>query len=320
MFDNTKKAQCIHCLHFFSKDFNSTLKNHISYLHCEALKRAAELGQSSMSRDESLFVYNPDVLREQFAGLVIQRGLPFNHFDDEQTTRVFQKHLQPKYNHVTIESLGLGSNDTRTRGTYVADGKHEEPKSQTYWFKKAFSATGLSLITTQLGRPIRLDACTSDMCINPWGRNSYARVLVELSSKCVDIESIVVAIPLPKDEGHYLETLDVEWWPPKCKFFDHEDDYCPAKLKKANTDASSGKGVGKMLVLLTRKKVGTRLLIRSISKVLLMAWKGRNADIKDGASGLVCMYYEVAPQRLYSVAYRSLGVLHSGTRARVVVN
>nr|GEY52412.1 zinc finger BED domain-containing protein RICESLEEPER 2-like [Tanacetum cinerariifolium] len=105
MSDNTKKAQCIHCLHFFSKDSNSTLKNHISHPHCEALKMAAEPGQSSMSRDVSLFVYNPDVLREQLAGLVIQRGLPFNHFDDEQTTRVFQKHLQPKYNHVSRTTL-----------------------------------------------------------------------------------------------------------------------------------------------------------------------------------------------------------------------
>nr|GEY53594.1 hypothetical protein [Tanacetum cinerariifolium] len=68
MSDNTKKAQCIHCLYFFSKDFNSTLKNHISHPHCEALKRAVEPRQSSMSRDESIFVYNPDVLREQFAG------------------------------------------------------------------------------------------------------------------------------------------------------------------------------------------------------------------------------------------------------------
>nr|GEY48147.1 zinc finger BED domain-containing protein RICESLEEPER 3 [Tanacetum cinerariifolium] len=99
MSDNTKKAQCIHCLHFFSKDFNSTLKNHISHPHCEALKRAAKPGQSSMSRDGSLFVYNLNVLREQFAGLVFQRGLPFNHFDDEQIKRVFQKYLQPKYNH-----------------------------------------------------------------------------------------------------------------------------------------------------------------------------------------------------------------------------
>nr|GEV86666.1 putative AC transposase [Tanacetum cinerariifolium] len=78
---------------------NSTLKNHISHPHGEALKRSAKPGRSSMSRDESLFVYNLDVLRKQFTGLVIQRGLSFNHFDDEQTTRVFQKYLQPKYNH-----------------------------------------------------------------------------------------------------------------------------------------------------------------------------------------------------------------------------
>nr|GEX06353.1 zinc finger BED domain-containing protein RICESLEEPER 2-like [Tanacetum cinerariifolium] len=105
MSDNTKKAQCIHCLHFFSKDSNLTLKNHILQPHCEAIKRAVELGKSSMSREGSIFVYNPDVLREYFASLVIQRGLPFNHFDDEQTTRVFQKHLQPKYNHVSRTTI-----------------------------------------------------------------------------------------------------------------------------------------------------------------------------------------------------------------------
>ncbi|GJW70328.1 pentatricopeptide repeat-containing protein [Tanacetum coccineum] len=33
------------------QDSNSTLKNHISHPHCEALKRVAESGQSSMSRD-----------------------------------------------------------------------------------------------------------------------------------------------------------------------------------------------------------------------------------------------------------------------------
>ncbi|GJZ64399.1 zinc finger BED domain-containing protein RICESLEEPER 2-like protein [Tanacetum coccineum] len=58
-----------------------------------------------MTQDGSIFMYNSDVLHEQFAGLVIQRGLPFNHFDDEQTTRVFQKHLQPKYNHVSRTTL-----------------------------------------------------------------------------------------------------------------------------------------------------------------------------------------------------------------------
>ncbi|GJR48595.1 hypothetical protein Tco_1316698 [Tanacetum coccineum] len=39
-------------------------------------------------------------------------------------------------------------------------------------------------------------------------------------------------------EGHYLETLEIEydWWPPrcsKCKIFNHEDEYCPSLKKKA---------------------------------------------------------------------------------------
>ncbi|GKB13782.1 hypothetical protein Tco_0847705 [Tanacetum coccineum] len=78
---------------------NSTLKNHFTIPYCEALKTVPEAGQSSMARDGSLFVYNPDVVREQFAGLMIQEGLTFNHFDNTRMTRVFQNHLQPKYNH-----------------------------------------------------------------------------------------------------------------------------------------------------------------------------------------------------------------------------
>ncbi|GKD69065.1 zinc finger BED domain-containing protein RICESLEEPER 2-like protein [Tanacetum coccineum] len=84
---------------------NSTLRSHFTHPHCEALKTVPEPTQSSMGRDGSVFVYNPDYLREQFAGLVIQRGLPFNHFDHEQTTRVFQNTMQPKYNHVSRSTL-----------------------------------------------------------------------------------------------------------------------------------------------------------------------------------------------------------------------
>nr|GFB37216.1 zinc finger BED domain-containing protein RICESLEEPER 2 [Tanacetum cinerariifolium] len=62
-------------------------------------------GQTSMARDGSVFRYDPDYLREQFAGLVIQRALPFNHFDHEQTTRVFQNTMQPRYTHVSRSTL-----------------------------------------------------------------------------------------------------------------------------------------------------------------------------------------------------------------------
>ncbi|GJY57178.1 zinc finger BED domain-containing protein RICESLEEPER 2-like protein [Tanacetum coccineum] len=66
MSDNTTRAQCKHCFHFFSQNSNSTLKHHISRPHCEALKTILEAGQSLMSRDGSLFVYNPDVLRKKW--------------------------------------------------------------------------------------------------------------------------------------------------------------------------------------------------------------------------------------------------------------
>ncbi|GKD37676.1 hypothetical protein Tco_1257883 [Tanacetum coccineum] len=62
-----EKSSMYSLLAFILKDSNSTLKNHLTHPHCEALKRVVESGQSSMSRDGSIFVYNPDVLREQFA-------------------------------------------------------------------------------------------------------------------------------------------------------------------------------------------------------------------------------------------------------------
>ncbi|GJW76764.1 zinc finger BED domain-containing protein RICESLEEPER 2 [Tanacetum coccineum] len=105
MSDNSTKAQCKHCFTFLSSGSNSTLKNHIMHPHCEALKTVPEAGQSSMAQDGSVFVYNPDVLCEHFAGLVIQQGLPFNHFDNGQMTRVFQNHMQPKHNHVSRTTL-----------------------------------------------------------------------------------------------------------------------------------------------------------------------------------------------------------------------
>ncbi|GJT12880.1 retrovirus-related pol polyprotein from transposon TNT 1-94 [Tanacetum coccineum] len=83
-------------VNFLSSPSNSTLRSHIIHSHCEALKTVPEARQSSMARNGSVFVFNLDVLREQFTDLVIQRGLPFNHFDDAQTKRVFQNHIRLK--------------------------------------------------------------------------------------------------------------------------------------------------------------------------------------------------------------------------------
>ncbi|GKF10851.1 zinc knuckle CX2CX4HX4C containing protein, partial [Tanacetum coccineum] len=100
----------------------------------------------------------------------------------------------------------------------------------------AYSEIGLSLITTQLGKPIMLDRYTSNMCVNSWGRNSYARALIEVSAKTTLLDSIIVAIPFPNGKGHSMETIEIEyeWQPPRCEtcnIFNHNDNQCPKKEK-----------------------------------------------------------------------------------------
>ncbi|GKA87515.1 zinc knuckle CX2CX4HX4C containing protein [Tanacetum coccineum] len=97
----------------------------------------------------------------------------------------------------------------------------DEIKHAPVWVKLrnvpivAYSEIGLSLITTQIGRPIMLDTYTSNMCLRSWGRKEYARALVEY-----------------------------EWRPPRCSqccIFDHTDANCPKAIKivEKNTVADS---------------------------------------------------------------------------------
>nr|GEY37135.1 hypothetical protein [Tanacetum cinerariifolium]GEY37959.1 hypothetical protein [Tanacetum cinerariifolium] len=62
----------------------------------------------------------------------------------------------------------------------------EDVSTVPVWFKlhgvpvTAFSEDDLSAITTKLGTPLMLDSYTSDMCMQSWGRSSYARVMIDL--------------------------------------------------------------------------------------------------------------------------------------------
>ncbi|GJY65949.1 hypothetical protein Tco_0468187 [Tanacetum coccineum] len=101
----------------------------------------------------------------------------------------------------------------------------------------AYLEVGLSLITTQLGRPIMLDSYTSIMCLKSWGRNTYARALVEVSADKELMDSLVVAIPFPNGKGNCLEKIEIkyEWEPPRCsvcRIFDHIDEQCPKNLRR----------------------------------------------------------------------------------------
>ncbi|GJS41528.1 zinc knuckle CX2CX4HX4C containing protein [Tanacetum coccineum] len=103
----------------------------------------------------------------------------------------------------------------------------------------AFSKDGLSLITSKLGKPIMLDAYTNTMCLESWGRSSFARALIEVTLDQDLKKSIVIAIPLPNRAGHKKITIDVEyeWKPPicvDCKIFGHVHEQCPKRVHEAH--------------------------------------------------------------------------------------
>ncbi|GJY39655.1 retrotransposon protein, putative, ty1-copia subclass [Tanacetum coccineum] len=120
----------------------------------------------------------------------------------------------------------------------------------------AFSEDGLSAIATKLGTPLMLDSYTSDMCMQSWGRSSYARVMIELRADVELKDNIVVAMHKITREGHYTRNVRVEyeWKPPRCsscKVFGHIHEECPKntgvgekKTMKKPSQTSRGVPVG----------------------------------------------------------------------------
>nr|GEY16683.1 hypothetical protein [Tanacetum cinerariifolium] len=70
-------------------------------------------------------------------------------------------------------------------------------------FAQSFIEDGLSAITTKLGTPSMLDSYTSDMCMQSWGRSSYARVMIELRADIELKDNILMAMPKITRDGHY---------------------------------------------------------------------------------------------------------------------
>ena len=96
---------------------------------------------------------------------------------------------------------------------------------------QVFNEDGISIIATHIGTPIMLDSFTSSMCIDSWGRSSFARCLIEIDSKNALKEAITVGVPYIDSLGFYSETIRVEyeWQPPRCDvclIFGHSVDTC----------------------------------------------------------------------------------------------
>ena len=76
-----------------------------------------------------------------------------------------------------------------------------------------------------------LDSYTSSMCMESWGRGSFARAMTELDATCGVKDTLAVAIPKFEGLGYTMKTIRVEYEskPPRCdecKIFGHSCDNC----------------------------------------------------------------------------------------------
>nr|GFD55091.1 hypothetical protein [Tanacetum cinerariifolium] len=75
----------------------------------------------------------------------------------------------------------------------------------------AYLEDGLSLLATQIGKPIMLDAFTSSMCMESWGRISFARALIEIDAAVGLKKEVSMSIPVEEGDGHIKEVIRVEY-------------------------------------------------------------------------------------------------------------
>ncbi|KAJ9536525.1 LOW QUALITY PROTEIN: hypothetical protein OSB04_un000277 [Centaurea solstitialis] len=109
-----------------------------------------------------------------------------------------------------------------------------------------FNQEGISRIASALGVPKRMDACTSSMCDNRWGRPGFARVLIDVWATGELKKELEVVIPHLNDGGCDKIKIGVEYvWEPNqcshCCVFGHKLSSCAKAVqvipKKSQPDA-----------------------------------------------------------------------------------
>ncbi|GKE18241.1 hypothetical protein Tco_1425818, partial [Tanacetum coccineum] len=113
----------------------------------------------------------------------------------------------------------------------------------------AYFEDGLSLIATQIGKPIMLDAFTSSMCVDPWGRIGFARALIEVTADKKLKQEITMVVPIVDGEGHTKERMSVEYEgkPPRCidcQVFGHASEQCPKRVVEPAKDTIDAQNDG----------------------------------------------------------------------------
>nr|GEX52282.1 hypothetical protein [Tanacetum cinerariifolium] len=101
---------------------------------------------------------------------------------------------------------------------------------------------GLSAIATKLHTPLMLDSYTSDMCMQSWGRSSYARVMIELRADVELKDNIVLA--MPRIKGGIIFVMSVLSMSEKPLGFKPQKEYRPiSKKPTASFNGNKKKGV-----------------------------------------------------------------------------
>ncbi|GJU43505.1 hypothetical protein Tco_1200771 [Tanacetum coccineum] len=177
----------------------------------------------------------------------------------------------------------------------------------------AYSDDGLSLIASQIGTPVMLDAFTTAMCTEPWGRIGYARALIEVSADKDLKKEVIMAVPIVKGEGHIIERMavDYEWTPPRCmdcKVFGHLTQECPKRIvENVNMSVNESNEQPDFTIVRNKKSKGKKVAIDSddgFTTVINRKHKGQGAVTmqKDLAGGFKVnnpkkfMYQPVIPK------------------------
>ncbi|GJV33731.1 protein LAZ1, partial [Tanacetum coccineum] len=116
----------------------------------------------------------------------------------------------------------------------------DEVKKVPVWVKMhkvpvvSYSEDGLSLIASQISTPIMLDAFTTSMCADPWGRIRHAPALIEVSADKELKQIVKMVVPVVEGEGYTKEQIKVEyeWHSPTCHdchVFGHTMESCPKR-------------------------------------------------------------------------------------------
>ncbi|GJR13593.1 reverse transcriptase domain-containing protein [Tanacetum coccineum] len=126
----------------------------------------------------------------------------------------------------------------------------------------AYSEDGLSVIATQIGKPIMFDAFTSAMCAEPWGRLGFARALIEVTVEKELKHEVTMVVPVVDEEGHAMEKMEIEYdWKPsrcsECLVFGHANEQCPKRVKEVPKEDATAQSDG-FTTVQNRKKKGKK--------------------------------------------------------------